>query len=273
VVIYALGTAALLLIDQWAKTPLSFANFWGYSPLPAARFYGIGNEGAALLFGSALVGLAMLADEYPHSRNTARGIRWGLPVIGAVVVITAAAPFWGANVGVAVWGTFGFALAWWLANGHRFTWKLVVLVVALVAVLIVGFAAIDLLGGGAQTHLGRSLSTAGQGGAGVLWEIVARKAETNVRVLTHTVWAYVLLVVLAFLAYMRFRPHGDFVGTLSENPRFADAITVALSTGLLAYFTEDSGIVIPAMICLYVGIGIVFLMLTRSERMHHEAQS
>jgi len=266
VALAALGTVALLLVDQWVGWPLSYVNFWGYSPLLGARFYGMGNEAAALLFGALIVGAALLADQYPTSPRTKFITRWVFPVVALVTVATAAAPALGANVGVAVWGTFGFALAWWLANGHRVTWKLGLVIVALSLTFLGVFAFLDLVGGVSQTHLGRAISSAEQGGLTELWKIVARKAETNIRVLTHTVWAYVLLVVLAFLAFMRFRPQGDFAETLAENPRFGDAITVALLTGLVAYFTEDSGIVIPAMISLYLGTGILYLMLARLMR-------
>ena len=138
-------------------------------------------------------------------------------------------------------------------------------VIAVVAVLVLfASAAIDLIvSDGAQTHFGRALESTGQGGFGELWTIIVRKAATNVRVLTHTNWAFVLGAVLGFLAFMRYRPAGDFADTLRENPAFADAITASLVAGLAAFVTEDSGIVIPALVSLYIGVGVVYLMLSR----------
>ena len=43
------------------------------------------------------------------------------PVVGAVVLVTAAAPFAGANAGVAIWGVVAFAVAWLRINRIRFT--------------------------------------------------------------------------------------------------------------------------------------------------------
>lgn len=265
----SLFTAAVLLVDQWLGAPASFTNSFGYSPLLAARFYGIGNEAAAILFGSSVVGLALLFDQWPDSPATTWGKRIGLPLLGVVVVVTAAAPFWGANVGVAVWGVVGFGLAVVLMNGHHVSGKTVFWLFVAVVGVIGAFAAIDLFGGGQQTHLGRALTSAQQGGVNELWQIVARKAETNARVLTRTNWAYILIATLGFLAFMRWRPQGDFAETLAENPDFGDAITVSLVAGLVAYFSEDSGIVIPALIVLYVGVGIVWLMLDRLVRHGH----
>lgn len=269
VAVLSLFTAAVLLVDQWLGAPASFTNSFGYSPLLAARFYGIGNEAAAILFGASVVGIALLFDQWPDAAATTGGKRIGLPLLGAVVVLTAAAPFWGANVGVAIWGVAGFGLAVVLMNGHHVSAKTVFWLMLVVAAVIAAFAAIDLFGGGQQTHLARALTSAQQGGVAELWQIVARKAETNARVLTRTNWAYILVATLGFLAFMRWRPQGDFAETLAENPDFGDAITVSLIAGLVAYFTEDSGIVIPALIVLYVGVGIVWLMLDRLARQGH----
>jgi len=258
-----LFTAFVLLADQWLGAPASFTNAFGYSPLLAARFYGIGNEAAAMLFGASVVGIALLFDQWPDSKATKWGKLIGLPLLGVVVIITAAAPFWGANVGVAIWGVVGFGLATVLMNGHHVSARTVFWLFVAVVAVIAAFAAIDLFGGGQQTHLARALSSAEQGGLTELWQIVARKAETNARVLTRTNWAYILIATLGFLAFMRWRPQGDFAETLAQNPDFGDAITVSLVAGLVAYFTEDSGIVIPALIVLYVGVGIVWLMLDR----------
>jgi len=261
----SLLTALTIMIDQLLGAPASFTNTFGYSPLLAARFYGMGNEAAAILVGSSLVGVALLFDQWPASRWTRWGKRYGLPLLGIAVTATAAAPFWGANIGVAVWGVAGFGLAWVLMNGRHVTARTIVWLALSVVAVIAAFAAVDLLGGGAQTHLARAISSAQQGGWVELWNIVARKAETNMRVLTHTNWAYILVATLAFLGFMRWRPQGGFAETLEANPNFADAITVSLAAGLVAYFSEDSGIVIPALEVFYVGVAIVWLMLARLD--------
>lgn len=172
-------------------------------------------------------------------------------------------------MGVAVWATFGFALAWWLYNGHRVTWRLLVVVAALV-VMLVGLLAVLDLTGATQTHLGRAISSAQQGGIVELWKIVARKAATNIRVFTKTNYSYILIAVLAYLAFMRWRPSGEFGETLRENRYTAQGITVTLAAGALAFFTEDSGIVIPALISLYLGASIEWLMLSRLHPEHAE---
>lgn len=255
-------TAMVIMVDQLFGAPASFTNFFGYSPLLAARFYGMGNEAAAILFGAAITGLALLFDEWPTHTGVSWGKRLGIPLMGIAVVLAAAAPWLGANVGVAIWGVVGFGLAWVVMNGHHVSWKSIFWLALLVVLTVVAFAAIDVFGG-QQTHLAQALGSAEKGGAGELWAIVVRKAETNARVLTRTNWAYILVATLAFLGLQRWRPHGDFAETLTENPHFADAITVSLVAGLVAYFTEDSGVVIPALAVFYIGVALSWLMLSR----------
>jgi hypothetical protein len=129
-------TAVVLIADQWVGAPLSFTAFLGYSPLQGARYYGLGNEGAALLLCASLVGVSMLFDQYPDSKATALGRRWGLPLLGLVVVVTSAAPFVGANVGVVAWGVAAFVMAWALMNGYKLSWKVVVVGLLAVVVLL-----------------------------------------------------------------------------------------------------------------------------------------
>jgi hypothetical protein len=130
-------------------------------------------------------------------------------------------------------------------------------------VAIVGFSAIDLLGGGQQTHLGRALGSAEQGGLSQLWQIVARKAATNIRVFTSTNWSWILVAVLGFLGFARFRAESEFPKFAADNPGYRAAIVATLVAGAIALLTEDSGIVIPSLIMLYTGTGLAWLMLER----------
>jgi len=68
---------------------------------------------------------------------------------------------------------------------------------------------------------------------------------------------------------MRWRPQGDFAAALDENPYFSAAMAACLIGGLAAYFTEDSGIVIPALIMVYLAAGILYLMLDRLRTAHY----
>jgi len=163
----------------------------------------------------------------------------------------------------------GFAVAWALMNGYKVTWRLAGAALVVIVVVVAAFSIADLNAGDSQTHLGRAWQSAEQGGASMLWTIVERKAETNLRVLTRTNWSFILVGVLAFLGFMRWRPQGDFAAALDDNPHFSAAMAACLIGGLAAYFTEDSGIVIPALIMVYLAAGILYLMLDRIRTSSH----
>jgi len=165
-----------------------------------------------------------------------------------------------------VWGTVGFVVAWVLMNGRRFTWKTAAISALLIAALVAGFAVIDLFGHGEQTHLGRSLASAGQGGLGELWLIAARKAATNARVLSHTNWSWLLVATLSLFAFLRVAFRDRLRSILARNRQFERSMVAAAVAGVLAFFTEDSGIVIPSLVSLYVGVGLAWLALTATRQ-------
>jgi len=263
--IVCLSTATLLLVDQWMGGPWSFTGILNFSPLVAARYYGMGNEGAAIMMGSLLVGLGLILDEFRTTKFAGIVQRWVILPVGIVAVLTAAAPVFGANVAVALWGLVGAVIFWALANNIRVDWRMVLGIILVTALMLSAFIFIDLgTQDGAQTHLGRAVESAQAGGVQELITIAERKIATNIRVLTTTNWSFVLAGVLLFLGYMRWRPQGDFSETLARNPAFSAALAAVLIAGGVAYFTEDSGIVIPALMTVYVGLGILQLMISGS---------
>lgn len=257
-----LGTATVLLVDQLLGAPLSFSGLFSYSPLLGARYYGIGNEGASIVVGAALAGLALLADARRDAPWVGHLRAWGPALAGLAVVVITAAPFLGANIGVIAWGTAAFGIMWLYLTGRRMTPGWFILGIAIVAAFVVAFSLYDLAGSGTQTHLGRAWESADSGGLIELWRIVVRKAETNWRVLRATNWSILMIAILGFLAYMRWRPHGVFAETLDAYPAFGIAMSAALWGSLVGYFTEDSGIVIPALVMLYITASLLHLMLS-----------
>lgn len=256
----------VLLTDQLFGAPLSFSGMFSYSPLLGARYYGLGNEGASIIVGGGLAGFALLLDAFRERRWVAPLRRFGPLVLGVAVVALSAAPFWGANVGVVAWGTVAFGILWMHLNGRRITPWTVLAMLALIVLAVAAFSLYEsLAGAGAQTHLGRAWESAGTGGLRELWLIVARKAETNWRVLRATNWSILMVAILAFLGFMRWRPHGVFAETLRAYPSFAVAMTASLWGSLVGYFTEDSGIVIPALVMLFITGSLLHVMLSRLQ--------
>lgn len=262
----SLLTAIVLLAEQFVGAPVSIVSPMGYSAVLGARYYGMGNDAAAIVFGSTLVGVALLLDAWPDAPVSGWMRRWGIGVLGVVVVGIAAAPFLGANVGVAVWGIVGFGLAWLLMSGRRVTGGRLLAIALAVAIVIGAFAAIDLVAGGAQTHLGRAISGAREGGLGTLWTILTRKAAGNARVLSKTALTWILVAVSGLVAFARWRPSDVGRDLFAENPHLAKALVAAAAGGVVAFFSEDSGIAIPSLVAVYAGAALAWLMTERRGR-------
>jgi hypothetical protein len=256
-----LAAVILLIGDQLLGAPLSFATLIGYSPLQGSRYYGIGNEPAAFLLGSALVGIALVLDGWPHAHWAAHVRRTGIPAVGALVLVVCAAPMAGANVGVLLWGTVGFGVMWALANGQRPRWQHALAALAVIAVLLAAFSAIDLAGHGEQTHLARALQSVRHGDLSHLSTTVARKALTSARLLTGTGWTIVFVAIAGFFAFLRLDRQRELSRVVSQHPTFGAALTAAVSAGVVGFLTEDTGIKVPAFILIPFAIAAVWLAL------------
>jgi len=248
-----LAAALILGIDQLAGATLSLSSIFSYSPLIGFRFFGIGNEGAAILFGGALVGLSLELDA---AKSSARVRRISIAGVGAAAVIVCAAPFFGANVIVAVWGTATFAAFWLAAERRRIRTADMLFALALVGAAFAAMVALDRYTGG--THIGRAVGEVAGGGLGAL---LAERFATSLRIFMDSPLPAIVLIIATILAYMRLRPRGRMAVVLGRYPVFAAAMTAGLLGGFIGALTEDSGVVVLALVITYLVGGLVALML------------
>jgi hypothetical protein len=251
------ATVAVLALDVATGARLQTASILGYSPHTAARFYGLGNSAFAVLAGTTILAAALHLEHAPRRRDALVTVA----ALFALVLVVDGAPSLGDDVGGIL--TLGpiFALTLVALSGRRITWRAVaVALMATVAVLAV-VAGIDLLRPPeARTHLGRVVSDTlnGHGGLGTT---VARKAEANVRVFRASIWAWVVPIVAAFVL-------GLLVWQLKLDdllpPRSARRIGVvaAVAAGVLGCLVNDSGIVVTALVLVFVAPFLTLLALS-----------
>ena len=250
------ATVAVIALDVATGARLQTASILGYSPHTAARFYGLGNSAFAVLAGTTVLAAALHVEHAPRRREALVTVA----ALFALVVVVDGAPSLGDDVGGIL--TLGpiFALTLVALSGRRITWRTVaVALVATVAVLAV-VAGIDLLRPPeARTHLGRVVSDTLEGHRG-LGTTIARKAEANVRVFRASIWAWVVPIVAAFVL-------GLLVRTLRLDdllpPRSARRIGVgaAVAAGVLGCLVNDSGIVVTALVLVFVAPFLSLLAL------------
>jgi hypothetical protein len=253
----------IVLADQWLGHPIE-SGLFSYSTAAGWRFYGMGNEGAAIAVGASIAAVALLADALAGSPQLASAVRrFGMPIVGGVVLVTAAAPFAGANAGVAVWGVVAYAVAWAAVNRVRFSWRPVLLTVLAIVVLVGAFAAIDLArsGSGGGTHLARFASGILHGDTSDTIALVWRKLQNNINYLPQTPYTGLAFALALALAVLHFAPRRPLRGALALAPIYGLAVLGVIAGGLAAWATEDSGIVMPALMLLAGAVPLIALAL------------
>ena len=182
-------------------------------------------------------------------------------------MIVSAAPFAGANAGVAVWGVVAYGIAWAAMNGvHAQLARRRADAARASSVAVVALSAIDLMrSSGGQSHLARFARGILSGDVAATTEVVRRKLENNINYLPHTTYTGLALAMAAALALLRFAPGRPMKRALAVAPAYGAALLGIVIGSVVAWATEDSGIVMPALM-LFAGASPALLLALRATR-------
>lgn len=242
-------TSAMICADQWGGHPLETGLF-SYSVRAGWRYYGMGNEGAALLVGASIVAVGLACDA-ARDADWARIMRLGLmPIVGIAALSTIASPSLGANAGAAIWGVAAYGVAWLAVNGVRLNWKIAAGLVAVIVVAVAAVAATDMSRVVGQTHIGRFFAEVFSGDFTSVDTLVVRKALNNYNYLPQTPYTWLAAVIALCLAAIWWVGDRPLARALASRPGVAGALAGILVGGVVAAFTEDSGVVMPALMLL-----------------------
>jgi hypothetical protein len=237
-------TLAVMVADLVTGSRLQLNTVFGYSPIVAGRFAGAGNIAFAILGASTVLTGALIVHRY----RTRRAL-WGVAALFAVVVVIDGAPALGSDVGGVIALVPALALTWFLFSGARPSARLLLLVVAGMLVALAAFAAIDLSNPPEErTHLGRLVEDVATRGPEVLFDTVARKAESNLRVFRSTVWTLFVPPALVVLGWLLTRPRGRWRRLAEWYPMLRAGLLGGLLVAVLGFAVNDSGIVVPAVV-------------------------
>jgi hypothetical protein len=250
-------TAAVLMIDVATGARLQVNSVLGYSPQTAARFFGIGNSAFAVLAATGILAAAIHLQYAPRRREALLAVAGFL----VLLIVVDGAPTLGGDVGgiLTLVPVIGLALV--AFSGRRISWKTLAVLAGLTLVVLGGALAVDLLRPpDARTHLGRVVTDVHQGGGSSFLTTVARKIATNLRVLQTTVWSWLVPIIAAFLLYLliwerrlgRLLPRGSALRI---------GVIAALGAGLIGFAVNDSGVVVTALVYLYLGPYLTLLAL------------
>ena len=253
-------TLALLVVDVATGARLQLASLMGYSPETVARFYGVGNPTFAVVAATALLAAALHLEHAPRRKEA-------LVAVGAVlalVVVVDGAPGLGDDVGGMLALPIVFTLAMVAFSGRRLSWRSVVLAVA-AAVVVVGLAtAVDLVRApDARSHLGRLAAETVNDGEGGLVTTIARKAEASFRILRASVWSWLVPVIAAFGLFVLAK--GRAAHLLPPGSPRRIGLAAALAAGLLGFVVNDSGVIVTAVVLVFVGPFLALVALSPGD--------
>ncbi|HSI93427.1 MAG TPA: hypothetical protein VK925_07985 [Jiangellaceae bacterium] len=259
-------TAAVLAVDVTAGGNLQHTSLLGLSPVVAGRFYGFGNIAFAIFAAASLVAASALAQWLLDRGHVRRTATVATAIVGATVVVTMGAPWAGTNFGGTLSTLPGFALLMIGVSGARVTLPKLAIAGIGAAVLVTLVAWLDWLRpAGSRTHFGEFFADLLDGEA---LTVAVRKARASLGTLQRAPY-YGWLVPVAY-AVIAVLVRGGGVRAMRDLyarwPVVRYTIWAGLLTGAIGFATNDSGIIIPAML-LTTGIPMVVTAVTHARRL------
>ena len=254
----AAATVVLLVADVAAGGHLQMSSLLGYSFHSAGRFTGFGNQAFAVLASTTILAAAIHVHYAP---------RRGEAVVasGLLFVFVAAvngSPALGSDVGGIMTMVPVFGLTWFALAGRRLSWRAVGAAIGLTVVALGLAALVDVARPPeVRTHLGRLVAQVASEGPGPLLDIVGRKAAANLRTWgSPWVWGLAVLAISLLTVLVVDRNWHRIVPTGSA---LRAGVAGTLAAGLLGYAVNDSGVVVAALILVYLGPFLTLVALDR----------
>ncbi len=255
-----LGVALTLIVAVIAGSAmtgsrLQLNTLFGDSPIVAGRFSGINNVTFAQ-FVSAVLFLCAFGAHRLAGRQ--RAVFVLVLLTGALVID--GLPIFGADVGGVLAAVPAFVLTAGLLLGARLGPRTVAMGAGGTALALGAFSIFDLARPSSQrSHLGRLLEQIDADGWGAFTQVVERKAEANLSVLTRSPWTLMVPAALAFVAYLVYRSPSALGAIQRRVPQLRAALAGLLLAGILGFALNDSGIAVPGMMFGVVNPVLVYL--------------
>ncbi len=240
-------TVCAVVIDAWQGGMLAKRGLLSYDPIVGARYYGVGNEYMGVVIGAAVLLYAALLRT---SRIKRGWLEAGALIGGLFLTAFFASPALGTNTGGALTAAATTGLCYALQKRLRPLPTAGVLLASLLGAG--GLLLLFNLPSAPPSHIGAAAGQVLTGGALEMVHILARKSDMFVRLLFSSVWPPLFLLVLSLFAYALFTPSLLPKRVWHERDRpYRTAVGGMLCGAMIGLFTNDSGIVVLAMMSLF----------------------
>ena len=186
--------------------------------------------------GCAVLAAAASLTLWPRLR---RRLLVAAAIIFVFLILLIISPRGGANFGGSLTATVAFVVTMTALTGFKLNRKSICLLLAvLIALALAAVLMNSLIPGDEQSHLGRTLVLLKEEGLQVLWDIIARKAAMNVRLMRYSHWsrAFLALAVLAVL----FPAARHIKGPPEKNPALFFGFLGIIAGSITALLVNDS---------------------------------
>jgi hypothetical protein len=129
------------------------------------------------------------------------------------------------------------------------------------ALLVAALVVIDTMRSSGQTHLARFAGDAMRGNFTAVADLVYRKASNNLGYISQTPYTWLAIALAGALAAVRWAGEQPLVAALRERPGVAGALAGVIVGGIVAALTEDSGVVMPALMLFAGALPALYLAL------------
>lgn len=261
-------TVAVLLLDVWTGASLQTSSLLGYSLHTAARFTGLGNTAFAALAATTILVVCIHVQYAPRRREALVTAA----LVCTLVVLTDGAPTLGSDVGGILTMVPVFGLTLFVVSGRRVSWKSLAVAGSLTVVAVAGVTLLDYLRPEeARTHLGRLVADMRTEGLEPLTTTVSRKLATNLRTF-RSPWTWTIPIITGYLLWMLAWARG-YERLLPRRSALRAAAVGVLAAGVLGNLMNDSGVVVTALVFVYVGPFLTMLALDAERRVAAETAS
>ena len=253
-------TVALLIVDLATGARLQQSSVLGYSPHTAARFTGIGNAAFAAFAACATLWAAIHVAYAPRRREA----WWTVLCVCVFVALADGAPFLGSDVGGILTLVPVFGLLLYVLRGRRLSFRVLAVAGGATLGALALATGIDLLRPPeSRTHLGRLFTSVNRpGGASTFETVILRKLSTNIRVFTGSFWTWMVPIIAIVLLFFLVVQRGWERDMVRGSPLRA-GVVAALVAGLLGFVVNDSGVIVAALVFVYLGPYLTLLALAR----------
>jgi hypothetical protein len=236
------ATAGLALADLALGSPLSSRSTLGFQIAGGGRFYGVDEGMMGVIVGSGLFAAALALDRADRPHRIAPWVAGGL----AAAVFLLGAPSFGSKFGAAFTAIPAFGLLAVRAGGRRID-RIAVLGIAIATVFTsAAFAVADALRNPeAQSHIGRVVAGATESGS-----VLGDKISAFARITFTTIWLPAFVWFALAVGWMLWRRRAQLGRALWGMPNFRAALWAALVASLIAFATNDTGVITAAPIAL-----------------------